>query len=152
MAMAEKHKARLAAFVILERDGKILLARRANTGYADGMYQMPSGHVEAGELPHEAAIREAKEEVGVDIDPRNLSFAHACYRINLVDDVGDYVDFFFRTSVWSGEPENREPEKCDELLWVSADALPEATVAPVKAVLAHIREGRQFSEVRQSTL
>ena len=67
--MKEKHKARLASFVIFERDGKMLLARRFNTGYADGFYQMPSGHVEEHEYPSEAAIREIKEEVGVDIEP-----------------------------------------------------------------------------------
>ncbi len=143
----EKHRARLASFVFLEREGKILLARRFNTGYMDGMYQMPSGHVEANEYPSEAAIREAKEEVGVDIQAGDLEFVHTSYRINTLDDAGDYVDFFFKTKKWEGEPENMEEEKCDGLLWVSIDELPENTVEVVKEAIAHIRKDLPFSEI-----
>ncbi len=143
----EKHKARLASFVILERDGKILLTRRFNTGYADGQYQMPSGHVELNEYPIEAAIREAKEEVGVDIDMQDLEFVHASYRINQADASGDYVDFFFKTTKWTGEPVNAEPEKCDELMWVSLTELPANTVLAVREVIESIRKGIPFSQI-----
>lgn len=145
--MKIRHTTKIASFAILERDGQILLARRCNTGYADGLYQMPSGHVEADEYPVEAAAREAKEEVGVDIAVRDLEFVHASYRINKVDGAGDYVDFFFKTNKWSGEPTNQEPEKCDELAWFSIHKLPENTVPVIKEVIAYIRDGKPFSEV-----
>lgn len=145
--MAEKHKAKLASFVIFEREGKILLARRFNTGYADGQYQMPSGHIEANEYPAEAAIREAKEEVGVEIDMNDLEFVHASYRINHVDAAGDYVDFFFKATRWSGELVNAEPEKCDEIRWVPIDDLPENTVPVIKEVIGYIIKGIPFSQV-----
>jgi mutator protein MutT len=145
--MTEKHKARLASFVILERDGKILLARRFNTGYADGQYQMPSGHIEANEYPAEAAVREAKEEVGVDIKIEDLEFVHSSYRINQADAAGDYVDFFFKVTQWSGEPFNAEPEKCDELFWVPIDNLPDNTVPVIREVIGFIIEGVPFSQV-----
>lgn len=144
--MAEKHTARLASFVILERDGMIVLARRANTGYMDGMYQMPSGHIEAGEYPFEAAIREAKEEVGVDIAPQDLHLVHVSYCITQ-DIVPDYVDFFFTATKWTGEPFNAEPEKCDEIVWVSADALPSDTVPAVAEVMSYIARGMPFSHI-----
>jgi mutator protein MutT len=144
--MSDKHTARLASFVILERDGKILLSRRFNTGYADGLYQMPSGHVEAHEYPIEAAVREAKEEVGVDIDVADLTFVHTSFRITN-DDVGDYVDLFFKTSKWEGEPFNAEPDKCDELLWVPMTDLPENTVPVVREVIKRILAGEPFSEI-----
>lgn len=145
--MAEKHKARLASFAILERDGNMLLARRFNTGYADGLYQMPSGHIEENEYPVEAAAREAKEEVGVDIDIADLAFVHASYRINQNDDAGDYVDFFFKTSKWSGDPFNAEPEKCDGLIWVPMNELPSNTVPVIKEVVARILNNEPFSEI-----
>ncbi len=145
--MKVRHTAKLASFAILERDGKILMARRFNTGYADGQYQMPSGHVEKDEYPIEAAAREAKEEIGVDIAIEDLKFVHASYRINKVDDAGDYVDFFFKATKWSGEVINAEPEKCDELVWVSMDAVPENTVPVLKEAVEYIREGLPFSEV-----
>lgn len=146
----EKHKARLAAYVLLERDGQILMARRYNTGYADGQYQMPSGHIEKDEYPVEAAIREAKEEVGVDIAPEDLVCVHASYRINQLTQAGDYVDFFFKASRWSGEPRNAEPEKCDEIIWVPIDTLPENTVPVIKEVIWYIVKGLPFSQIGRS--
>jgi 8-oxo-dGTP pyrophosphatase MutT (NUDIX family) len=145
--MKERHKAKLASFVILERDGKILLVRRFNTGYADGQYQMPSGHVEPDEYPIEAAAREVKEEVGVDVAIADLEFVHASYRINKLDQAGDYVDFFFKTKKWSGIPANQEPNKCDEVAWFSWDKLPMNTVPVVKDILEYIKQGVPFSEV-----
>jgi len=145
--MAEKHKARLAAFVVLERDGKVLLARRANTGYADGMYQMPSGHVEAEEYPSEATVREAKEEVGVDVALKDLEFMHVSYRINKIDNAGDYVDFFFKATKWEGEPYIAEPDKCDGLLWAPLDALPENTVPTTRTAIEEYLKNKTLSEV-----
>lgn len=145
--MAEKHKARLAAFVLLERDGKILLASRCNTGYADGMYQMPSGHIEPDEYPVEAAAREAKEEVGVDIALADLEFVHVSYRINKIDSAGDYVDFFFRTTEWKGEPYIAEPDKCDDLVWVPLDALPENTVPTTREAIDELLKKKTLSEI-----
>ena len=44
--------------VIFERDGKILLLRRFETGYSDGFYALPAGHIDKGETPLDAALRE----------------------------------------------------------------------------------------------
>lgn len=145
--MAEKHKAKLASFIILEREGMILLARRFNTGYADGMYQMPSGHVELDEYPSEAAIREAKEEVGVIIDPKDVEFVHSSFRINRDDSAGDYVDFFFRASAWKGEPFNAEPEKCDDVRWFPINGLPENVIPVVREIIGLILKNEPFSQV-----
>lgn len=150
--MAEKHRVRVAAFAILEREGKILLARRFQTGYADGYYQMPSGHIEAEELPSQAAIREAKEEVGIIISPENLEWVHTMYRINETDRSSDYIDFFFRVTRFEGEPAIMEPHKCDDLQWVSVDELPENTLNVIKETLARIQKGERFSEVRDTKL
>ena len=69
----ERNKAVPAVYLILERDdGCILLMRRCNTGYQDGNYNLPSGHVEDGELPKAAMVREAKEEIGIDVAQEDL--------------------------------------------------------------------------------
>lgn len=121
--MKLRNKATPAVYLFLERDGKFLIARRQNTGYQDGNYQVPAGHVEAGELPTAAMIREAKEEVNLDLTPGQLELAHVSYRPKH-DESGDRVDFFFRVREWSGEVKNMEPEKCDDLRWVGLDELP----------------------------
>ena len=145
--MEVRHTSRLASFVLLERDGKIVMSLRARTGYADGMYQMPSGHVEAGEYPVDAAVREVKEEVGIDLVPDDLELIHVSFRMGDPNDGGDYVDFFFKATRWSGEPANTEPEKCDGITWAALDALPENTVPVVARVVGFIRRGIPFSQI-----
>jgi 8-oxo-dGTP pyrophosphatase MutT (NUDIX family) len=57
----------LAAVVYAERDGQILLLKRAG-GALSGQWFLPGGAVEPGELPEVAARRELIEESGLDID------------------------------------------------------------------------------------
>lgn len=134
----------------MEREGKILLLKRANTGYADGKYQMPSGSIEPQEYASEAAIREAKEEVGVDIRPEDLEFIHVSHRL-APSGGNDWIDFFFRTERWEGEPVNAEPHKCDGLLWASIDDLPEDTVEVVKEAVAYVRKNLALSEIGRAS-
>lgn len=61
----------LSASVFLHRDGEILILKRAG-GYAGGGWFIPGGHVEFGESPLEAAVRETMEEAGIALDPLTL--------------------------------------------------------------------------------
>ena len=58
---------KLAACVIPERDGQVLLLQRAIEP-GRGKWVMPGGFVDRGEMPADAARREAREEVGLDVD------------------------------------------------------------------------------------
>lgn len=82
----------ISSYVFLEQDGKVLLTRRYNTGYYDGDYSLPAGHIEEAEFASEVAIREAKEEVNVTIKPEDLIPAHIMHR-----HCGNHerIDFFF---------------------------------------------------------
>ncbi|MGW5687161.1 2'-5' RNA ligase family protein [Nonomuraea sp. NPDC003754] len=135
-----RFKAIVDVHVLFVRDGKVLLGRRANTGYADGRWHLPSGHLEAGESAVEAAAREAREEVGVIVDPGDLTFVHAMHR------APDRVGLFFRAERWHGEPYNAEPGKCDALEWHPLDRLPDGMVAYPAAALAAIGDGRPFAQ------
>src|SRR5262249_36322159 len=108
------------------RDGRVFLLRRANTGYCDGLWCFPSGHVEAGETPQAAAVREAREEVGVEIDPEDAASAATMYRISRRASGGDRttVDFLFVVRRFAGEPRNAEPAKASEGAWCDLGALP----------------------------
>ena len=46
------------------RAGRVLIVKRANR-LAHGLWSLPGGHVEAGELLREAAVREVREETGI---------------------------------------------------------------------------------------
>src|SRR5689334_2814975 len=61
------------AYMLLERDGRILMLRRAaGAAYAAGLLCPPSGHVEANETVSDAAIRETAEETGVRLQPHQV--------------------------------------------------------------------------------
>lgn len=119
--MTEKFKVTPAVCVLLQKNGKVLLHRRYNTGYADGLYDLPSGHIDQGELPTVAAIRELKEETGVDVHIEDLKFITTLYK----DSHNPYVYFLFAARTWTGEPRIMEPHACDDMQWFSFDEMPE---------------------------
>jgi 8-oxo-dGTP pyrophosphatase MutT (NUDIX family) len=129
--------------IILRRHGKILLLRRAGHVYASGLFCLPSGHLERGESVLDAAVRETKEETGIVLDPPALLLALSIHQRN----PGGHtrIGFVFEPSQWHGEPANREPAKCSELVWASPDALPADTVAYTVAILRAVGRGDTFT-------
>jgi 8-oxo-dGTP diphosphatase len=55
-----------SCYTLIREGDKALFVLRENTGYMDGKYSLPAGHVEAGESFIQAAIRETFEEVGLE--------------------------------------------------------------------------------------
>lgn len=144
--MKTRNKAVPAVYIILEWEGKILIALRQNTGYQDNTYSLPSGHVEVGEFPKAALIREVWEEIGIKVAAEDLEFVHALYR-TAKDEAGDYIDLFFRTRNWKGNVTNMEPRKCGELKWVSPTNLPENTIPYIQHTIQQIEQGILLSEL-----
>ncbi len=130
--MKERHSIACASYLLLSLDGKILLLRRFNTGYEDGKYSLPAGGVDKGEAVSDALVREAKEEVGIDIDKQTMVLAHVMHRkAGATND--ERIDLFFVCKTWAGEVQNMEPHQCDDLSWFSIDDLPENVVPYVRA-------------------
>lgn len=127
-----KHATFPAAVHVLLRDaeGKILFMRRTGTKLYDGWLGLPAGHVDAGEFPHDAAAREMKEELGLDVD---VSFADAARSNRLYGDGHMYFDTFYDLGTgWLGRPVVKESGKCSGLEWLDGDVLP-ADVIPYEA-------------------
>lgn len=141
--MTERYRSIVDVYVLLRRDGKILLMERANTGYADGQLCPPSGHLEQDESVIDGAIREAHEEVGVQLDPDDLFCAHVVHHRNPQGQAR--IGFFFVATRWRGEPDNREPHRCAGLLWADPDNLPVNTVPYTAGAVSKIRAGATFS-------
>ena len=129
------------------RNDQILLLRRFNTGYADGQYSVPAGHLDGGETVMDAAAREAEEEVGIRIEHRNMTFSTVMHRME-GDLEDERVDFFIQVHRWPGEPFNAEPDKCDDLRWVDIHQLPVNMVPYVKQALENHHAGIPFDEFR----
>ena len=138
----ERFKLVSAVHLFLVRDNQVLLLRRCNTGYEDGNYSVPAGHLDGGEQITSAAIREAKEECGISISSRDLEVVGVMHRKSN----DERIDFFLATTKWVGEITNTEPHKCDDLSWYSVDELPENLIPYVKHALDNYRHGIWFSE------
>ncbi len=125
------------------KEGQVLLSRRFNTGWHDGDYDLPSGHVDPNETIKEAGAREAKEEAGLTLSPSDLDLVHVMHRHG---EKADRVEFLLKVNQWEGEPINAEPDKCDDIQWFSVTGLPENMIPKTKSALEHYLAGKNYSE------
>ncbi|GIH49329.1 ADP-ribose pyrophosphatase YjhB, NUDIX family [Microbispora rosea] len=115
---------------------KVLLGRRQGTGYADGEWQiMPSGHLEEGESVVDTAVREAREELGIEVD--GCEVVHVMHHRNAGGTAR--IGMFLVPRSITGIPVNAEPHKCAELAWFPLDRLPERTVPYARAGVEAVR-------------
>jgi mutator protein MutT len=128
--------------LLLDGAGRVLLLRRANTGYEDGNLSVPAGHLDGGETVRQAMVREAAEEIGIHVDVDAVEVAHVMHRRSN----DERIDFFVVCRAWTGEPVNAEPHKCSELVWAAPDDLPDDVIPYVRAGIEHVVAGRTFSE------
>lgn len=127
----KRNKLPVTALIILMKEDKFLLLKRINTGYEDGKYSFLGGHVEKQEEIREAAIREAKEEIGITIKKEDLYIKHV-FNIRTIDNA--YIYFIFICNKWEGQPKIMEKDKCDEIKWVKQSDIPENTIQFVKDI------------------
>ena len=100
----------VAATVLQDAHGKVLLAERTRRQVSAGYWELPGGKVDPGETPAEAANRELREEIGVSSQGLRpwLVYEHRfpLRRIKL---------HLFRASGWTGTPQGCEGQR---LRWV----------------------------------
>lgn len=138
----ERFKLIPEAHLLLFQENRTLLLLRKNTGYEDGKYSVVAGHFEGGETAREAIAREAMEEAGIKIDPKELVLAHITHRRHL----DERVSFFFTTARWEGTPKNMEPDKCDDLNWFPIDSMPGNMIPYVRNAIEQYMKGNIYSE------
>lgn len=134
---------KLCAYVMLRSNDKIAMVCRANTGWMDGYWGLIGGKVENNETFSAAAIREAKEEAGITIDPSQLRMKTM---VQLHDTDSDWIDVVFEATEWSGEPHNAEPHMHSELQWFGMSELPENTIPVAKVFLESIAQDNPYTE------
>ena len=142
--MSEKFKVPFAVYIILQKEGKFCLSRRANTKYMDGYLSLIAGHVDGNETAKEAMVREAKEEAGIDVKTEDLHFVGVMHR-NSQD--SEYIDFFFSCSKWEGEVLNTEPHKCSEIVWLASEELGDDVIPHVKKAINMMSSDEFYAEM-----
>jgi 8-oxo-dGTP diphosphatase len=111
---------------------KILLSRRNNTGWQDGHLCIPGGHVETGEVPRQAAIRELKEELGIQAEIDDLEFICVAARNAKPS---QYVAYEFALRDRNVKYKNVEPHKCSELVWIDIHNLPDDVISDFREII-----------------
>lgn len=129
--------------LFLAKDDKILLSRRYQTGYFDGNYSVPAGHLDGNETFTQGMVREAKEEIGIIVESADLELVHAMNRMILGN---ERIDLFFTAKKWQGEPKIMEPEKCDDLSWFKLNNLPENIIPYIKQAIDCVKNNIIYSE------
>lgn len=141
--LKERFKLIPSIYLLLERDGKILLTRRFQTGFEDGKYALASGHAEGRETLRQALLREVREEIGIVLAIDTITLVHTMHRW-----CGDHerVDFFFTAKEWQGEIKNMEPEKCDDVAWFPIAQLPKHTIDYIVQAIKNWQKSIPYSE------
>jgi 8-oxo-dGTP diphosphatase len=107
----------VAAAVLLDGEGRVLLAQRPQGKNLAGLWEFPGGKIEAGERPEAALARELQEELGIQVDPADFEpMAFASH---------GYADFhllmpLWKTNKWAGTPQSNEGQA---LAWVAIEAI-----------------------------
>jgi len=114
--------------VFVKKDGQILLQKRIGAHGAH-TWSLPGGHLEYGESPEQTAVREAKEELDIDVKNPRV--------IGLTNDINagegkHYITIFVEAEYAGGEPKINEPNKTSEIMWSALDKLPQPLFIPLK--------------------
>ncbi|MDA0262361.1 MAG: (deoxy)nucleoside triphosphate pyrophosphohydrolase [Proteobacteria bacterium] len=125
----------VTALALVDSDSRVLLAQRPAGKSMAGLWEFPGGKVEPGETPEQAIIREAKEELDIDIEQSCL--APFCFASH------EYEDFhllmpLFVCRVWGGVVSSLEGQS---LRWVRPADMGNYPMPPADAPLvAHLRD------------
>ena len=125
----------VAAVVLVDADGRVLLARRPEGKSMAGLWEFPGGKIDHGETPEAALIRELAEELGIDVAASCLApFTFASHT---------YPDFHLLMPLylcrrWLGIPVAREGQR---LAWVRPGRLTDYPMPPAdKPLVAMLRD------------
>lgn len=124
---------------------QILLQLRKNTGYADGQWDLAAtGHLEKHESLSAACIREAKEELNIDI--KNVQFATFIHKYS-PDLEESFVNAYFYCHEFKGTITINEPDKCEALEWFDLDQLPQNMIFDRQIALNNYLNHLSYQEI-----
>jgi 8-oxo-dGTP diphosphatase len=148
--MPEQHdqpKPLVGVSILIKNGDRILLVKRQHT-HGAGTWAEPGGHLNYGESFEQCAIREAKEETGVDI-------TDVKFRV-ITNDVFEaenkhYITIWMEAKYVSGEPRVDAPYEESEIGWFTWDALPEPLFLPLQHLLTGETYPSQTTDHKIST-
>lgn len=147
MSGQSRQQFKSAVWIIFKNENdEILLIRRKNTGWRDGEYALPAGHIDPHETAIQACVHEAREEVGLEISTDDLKLVHVMQCEPVVKEDDNFINLYFSCERWGGVAIIGEPEKCDDLIWVASkdfDQIP--VINTVRKAIEHIEHDESLS-------
>lgn len=132
---ADRFRVAAAVYAVLVSDGRVLLMRRAGSGYRDGQWGLPAGHLDGDEDVVTALVRELREELDVVVEGDNCRLEVVLHSRAESETDSEYLHLIFRVSAWAGTPSIAEPDKCTGLVWADLTDLPSDVVDYVPVAL-----------------
>lgn len=127
---------RVGIGVIVTKGDHLLLLERKGV-HGQGTWSTPGGHLEYGESPEECAIRETKEETGVDIvNVRALGFTNDVFESSGLH----YITLWMTGEYGAGEAMVAAPYEASAVGWYTWDTLPEPLFLP----LVQLIQGKSY--------
>ena len=126
--------------LLLLSEGEVLLGRRANTGYGDGAYEPPSGRLAERETLVEAAVRVARAQVGIGLDPARVSLAHVMHDVS----GAGRMAFFLTADGWEGEA-GAATKSYSDFGWYPLSQLPANMIDRARVAVRNFAAGARFS-------
>ena len=137
----------MAVIMVFKKGSEVALLHRQNTNWMNGYWGVVGGKVDKGESALKAAMREAKEEVGVELKLTKEDVSAVLYRTgNGETDLSPWVDTIFEITEWQGELYNAEPHAHSELKWFEVDDLPKNLTPFTKKYLSLLTDGIKYDE------
>jgi 8-oxo-dGTP diphosphatase len=107
--------------------GQLLLGERVDSK-GDHCWQFPGGHLEYGEDVLTCAMREVREEAGIEIHQlKSVGYSNEAF----INNTHHYVTLFVSAQLLCGSPQVREPDKCRRWEWFLPGQLPAPLFTPI---------------------
>jgi len=124
----EEQRPKVGVGVIIIKNDKVLLGKRKNA-HGEGTWCFPGGHLEFNEEIEDCAIREVREEAGIEI--KNIRIG--TFTNDLFKKEGKhYVTLWVVSDYSFGKVKVMEPEKCEKWGWFEWDKLPKPLFIPIQ--------------------
>jgi 8-oxo-dGTP pyrophosphatase MutT (NUDIX family) len=123
----------------------------SQTNKHGGRYTLVGGKIDQKELAKEALIRESFEEIGITIQPDDLTLVHVVHKRKKSEPNYTEIILVFQVTKWKGEPFPKESKKFSAVTWLPANDLPFNLSATTAHIMKEVKASNLYSEYRTSS-
>ena len=126
---SESRKIRIAAAVIADASGRLLLVRKRGTS----AFMQPGGKIEPDEEPVDALVRELREELGLAVDP-GMASRLGLFSAKAANEPDSTVEAELFALTFAAQPIESRPvaaAEIEEMIWLDPTSIRDIELAPL---------------------